>query len=153
MDKVQQYLKPYMRTNTPSLRAGDVVRVHERIKEGDRERIQIFEGLVISCKHGKTLGGMFAVRKISHGVGVERTFPIHSPRIQKIEIVRHEKVRRAKLYYVRALVGAKAKKRRTKPIAQMFAMEDATPETVEDLPEATQETPAEETEATKEVKE
>ena len=94
-------------TSFPAFRAGDTVRVHVRIVEGDKERVQVFEGVVIRRRRG--LRGTFTVRKISYGVGVERTFPLSSPRIQKIEVTRHGKVRRAKLYYIRDRIGKSAK--------------------------------------------
>mgnify|MGYP001601120515 FL=1 len=88
--------------STLDIRAGDVVRVHQKIKEGDKTRIQIFEGLVLARKHGTEAGATFTVRKVSGGVGVERIYPLHSPNIEKIEIVkRSAKIRRAKLYYIR----------------------------------------------------
>lgn len=83
------------------LRPGDTVRVHQRIKEGDKTRLQVFEGFVIARKHGREAGATFTVRKIAAGVGVERIFPLYSPVIEKIEIIKRTKVRRAKLYYVR----------------------------------------------------
>ena len=111
MNKVLLFTKSNTKQNVPSLRAGDTVRVHERIQEKEGERIQVFEGIVIARKHGKGLNGTFTVRKISaHRVGVEKTYPIHSPNIQKIEIVKHDKVRRAKLYYLRDLRKKKKKK-------------------------------------------
>lgn len=103
---IHEITKEYLKTDLPDFRAGDTVKVHLRIKEGDRERIQIFEGLVIA-RHGGGISATFKVRKISYGVGVERTFPLHSPFIEKIEVVRKGKVRRAKLFYIRNL-SAKA---------------------------------------------
>ena len=98
---------------TPPFRAGDTVKVHVKVREGNRERIQLFEGVVIGRQHGG-LRENFIVRKISNGVGVERIFPIHCPSIDKIEVVRKGKVRKAKLYYLRALSGkaARIKERR-----------------------------------------
>ena len=93
--------KPYLRTDIPSFRPGDNVKVHVRIKEGDRERIQVFEGLVIS-RRGGGISETYTVRKISSGLEVERTFPVHSPMVAKIEVVRRGKVRRAKLHYIRS---------------------------------------------------
>lgn len=90
------------------IKAGDTVRVHFKIVEGKTERIQLYEGLVIAMKNAG-VGRTFTVRKNSYGVGVERVFPLHSPRIEKIEVVRYGKVRRAKLYYIREKVGKKAK--------------------------------------------
>jgi large subunit ribosomal protein L19 len=96
------------RTDIPDFSPGDTVRVHVRIKEGDKERIQVFEGVVIARKHGG-LRETFTVRKISFGVGVERIFPLHSPVIERIEVVRRGDVRRAKLYYLRKLKGKAAR--------------------------------------------
>ena len=90
------------------MRIGDTVRVHNRIKEGNRERIQMFDGTVIA-KHGGGISETFTVRKISYGVGVEKTFPIHSPNVEKVDIIRVGKVRRAKLYYLRGRVGKASK--------------------------------------------
>jgi len=91
------------------LRPGDTIKVHQKIKEGDKERIQIFEGVIIAKKHGKGISATITVRKIVDGVGVERVFPIHSPSLDKIEIVRSAKVRRSKLYYLRTAKGKKAR--------------------------------------------
>ena len=105
--------KNYMKNDVPEFRAGDTVRVHVRIKEGEKERIQIFEGLVI-YRHGGGISATFTVRKISSGVGVEKIFPVHSPMIAKIEVVRLGKARRAKLSYIRSLSAkaARIKERR-----------------------------------------
>lgn len=100
--------RPYLRDDLPDFRAGDTVKVHVRVVEGERERVQVFEGIVIR-RRGSQLSETFTVRKISFGVGVERTFPIHSPMIAKIDISTHGDVRRAKLYYLRSRVGKKAK--------------------------------------------
>lgn len=98
----------YMKAETPKLAIGDLVRVHFKVIEGTRERIQIFEGLVIAMR-GDGLRESFTVRRVSYGVGVERVFPVHSPKVAKVEVVRHGKVRRAKLYYLRDRVGKAAK--------------------------------------------
>jgi large subunit ribosomal protein L19 len=98
----------YRKSEVPALRAGDSVRVHTKIKEGDKERIQIFEGTVIAFRKGGT-GSTFTVRKVSYGVGVERIFPLHSPRIDRIEVTGHGEVRRAKLFYLRELQGKAAR--------------------------------------------
>ncbi len=100
--------KKHRRTDLPDFRTGDTVRVHTRIKEGDKERIQVFEGVVIAHRRGNSRA-MFTVRKMSYGVGVERMFPVHSPRIDKVEVVSHGDVRRARLYYLRALQGKAAR--------------------------------------------
>ena len=92
----------------PQVEVGDTVRVHVKVKEGARERIQVFEGIVIAKKHGG-IEESFTVRRISYGVGVEKVFPVHAPSVEKIEVVRHGKVRRAKLYYLRNRVGKAAK--------------------------------------------
>ncbi len=103
---LHEITKEYLKNDLPDFRPGDNVKVYLRIKEGERERVQIFEGLVIS-RRGGGVSEMFTVRKVSYGVGVERTFPVHSPFIEKIEVVRRGKVRRAKLFYIRQL-SAKA---------------------------------------------
>ncbi len=95
-------------TQRPAMRSGDTVRVHVKVREGDKERIQIFEGLVIGLHRGGTRG-TFTVRKVSFGQGVERIFPLHSPVIQKVDVIRSARVRRAKLYYLRALKGKAAR--------------------------------------------
>jgi large subunit ribosomal protein L19 len=113
MDIIQALEREQMRIDIPDFRPGDTVRVHARIKEGDKERIQVFQGAVIRRRKGNT-GATFTVRKISYGIGVERVFPIHSPNIDKIEIVTRGKVRRGRIYYMRNLKGkaARIKERR-----------------------------------------
>jgi large subunit ribosomal protein L19 len=98
----------YQRNDVPDLRAGDSVRVHTKIKEGDKERIQIFEGVIIARRQGGVRAS-FTVRKVSYGVGVERIFPTHSPRIDKIEVTGHGEVRRSRLFYLRDLQGKAAR--------------------------------------------
>ena len=105
---IQSLTEGQLRTDIPAFRPGDTVRVHAKVVEGSRERIQIFEGVVIARK-GAGISETYTVRKISNGIGVERTFPIHTPRVDKIEVVRYGKVRRAKLYYIRALQGKAAR--------------------------------------------
>ncbi|MCF6410545.1 50S ribosomal protein L19 [Pseudalkalibacillus salsuginis] len=100
--------KEQLKTDLPEFRAGDTVRVDVKVVEGTRERIQVFEGVVIK-RRGSGISETFTVRKISYGVGVERAFPVHSPKIAKIKVVRQGKVRRAKLYYLRALRGKAAR--------------------------------------------
>ena len=94
--------------NVPNAQIGDTVRVHVKIKEGSRERIQVFEGIVIAKKHGG-IAETITVRRISFGIGVEKVFPVHAPSVEKIELVRHGKARRSKLYYLRDRVGKSAK--------------------------------------------
>jgi large subunit ribosomal protein L19 len=108
MNLMQQFIAKNMKTELPVANVGDTVRVHIKVKEGARERIQTFEGTVIAKKHGG-LDESFTVRRVSYGVGVEKVFPIHAPTIEKIETVRRGKVRRAKLYYLRDRVGKSAK--------------------------------------------
>lgn len=103
---LQEIEKPYLKTDLPDFRPGDTVRVHVRVVEGGKERIQVFEGVVIARRH-RGIADTITVRKVSYGVGVERTFPVHSPMVAKIEVVRRGKARRAKLYYLRNL-SAKA---------------------------------------------
>jgi len=97
-----------LKADAPELSVGDVVKVHVRIKEGDKTRIQIFEGTIIAKKHGG-VNETFTVRRVAHGCGIERVFPVHSPSVEKVEIVRKGHVRRAKLYYLRDRVGKAAK--------------------------------------------
>ena len=108
MNKLAEFTKDQLRSEALPLEIGSTVKVHAQIKEGSKERIQIFEGTIISKKHGG-VSETFTVRKIAYGVGVERTFPVHSPNIEKVEVVRVGKVRRAKLYYLRDRVGKAAK--------------------------------------------
>jgi large subunit ribosomal protein L19 len=105
---INEITKEQLRTDLPAFRPGDTVRVHVKVIEGTRERIQLFEGVVIK-RRGGGISETFTVRKVSYGVGVERTFPVHTPKIAKLEIIRHGKVRRAKLYYLRNLRGKKAR--------------------------------------------
>nr|WP_170161637.1 50S ribosomal protein L19 [Desulfosoma caldarium] len=113
MNVIQSLERDYMRVDIPQFRVGDTVKVHVKIREGDKERIQVFEGVVIR-RHRGGLGETFTVRKVSYGIGVERIFPIHSPRIDKIEVVRKGRVRRSRLYYLRERLGkaARIKERR-----------------------------------------
>ena len=108
MDAIKLMTEGMLKAEKPEVNIGDTVKVHVRIKEGEKERIQIFEGIVIAKKHGG-VSETFTVRKTAYGVGVERTFPVHSPRIGSITIVRRGRVRRAKLYYLRDRVGKAAK--------------------------------------------
>ena len=108
MDLMKTFTEKNLKEEVPSVAVGDTVRVHLKVKEGNRERIQVFEGTVIAKKHGG-IAETFTVRRVSYGVGVEKVFPLHSPIIEKVETVRHGKVRRAKLYYLRGRVGKSAK--------------------------------------------
>jgi large subunit ribosomal protein L19 len=108
MSLIQEITKEQLRSDLPSFRPGDTLKVYVKVIEGTRERIQLFEGVVIK-RHGTGISKTFTVRKISYGVGVERTFPLHSPKLDKIDVARRGKVRRAKLYYLRELRGKAAR--------------------------------------------
>lgn len=126
-------LKQHYKQNIPTLKSGQVVRVSEKIVEGGRERVQVFEGLVIAVKHGSGLNGTFTVRKMALGrFGVEKVFLLHQPSIQKIEILREEKVRRAKLYFMRDKVNKKMKKRKTREVNSVFDLQAFVEDEVEE---------------------
>jgi large subunit ribosomal protein L19 len=108
MDSIELIERENIRTDLPDFKAGDTVRVHVKIIEGEKERIQVFEGVVLS-KRGGGSRATFTVRKVSYGIGVERVFPLYSPRVEKIELVSRGRVRRAKLYYLRKLKGKAAR--------------------------------------------
>ncbi|MCD8327531.1 MAG: 50S ribosomal protein L19 [Ruminococcus sp.] len=108
MDALKLISNSSLKAEVPELNIGDTVRVHVKIKEGDKSRIQVFEGTIIAKKHGG-INETFTVRRVAHGCGIERVFPVHSPVVDKVEIVRRGRVRRAKLYYLRDRVGKAAK--------------------------------------------
>ena len=108
MDKIRAFTNEQLKKDVPSIEVGNNVRVYNKIKEGSRERIQLFEGTVIA-KKGGGISETFTVRRVAYGVGVEKTFPVHSPNVEKVETIRNGKVRRAKLYYLRDRVGKAAK--------------------------------------------
>ena len=108
MDLIQAFTNEQIKTEVPVIRIGDTIRIHNKIKEGNRERIQMFEGTVIA-KHGGGISATFTVRRVSYGVGVEKTFPVHSPNVEDVKVIRQGKVRRAKLYYLRDRVGKASK--------------------------------------------
>ena len=108
MNKLEVFASEQLKETVPSFNIGDTVRVHNRIKEGTRERIQMYEGTVIA-RHGGGISETFTVRRLAYGCGVEKTFPLHSPNVAKVEVVRKGKVRRAKLYYIRERVGKASK--------------------------------------------
>ena len=125
--KFEEFTKAQLKQDLPDIRPGDTIRVYQKIKETskkdkssveqtDKERIQVFEGQVIAKKHGKGIASTITVRKVISGVGVERIFPVHSPIIDKIEVIKREKARRAKLYYLRKAKGRKAKLKRKEMI-------------------------------------
>lgn len=131
--KLDIFNKKHVKENMPDIHSGDIIQVHQKVKEGDKERIQIFEGLVLARKHGKGTNSMITVRKVAQGVGVERVFPVHSPSIEKIVIVKEGKVRRAKLYYVRHAKGKHAKMK-YKDLAVAVAEEPESVVTEEEKP-------------------
>ncbi len=142
MNVIQQLEKEQQKKKTPALRAGDTVKVHAKVVEGTRERIQVFEGTVIRVTGGG-LRQNFTVRRVTHGVGVERTFLVHSPRIDKIDVLRHGDVRQGRLYYLRGKVGREARIReRRRLVAEVE--DESTPE-----PEGVEEEVAEEPEKQK----
>jgi large subunit ribosomal protein L19 len=132
MNVIQQLEKEQQKEKVPALRAGDTVKVHAKVVEGTRERIQVFEGTVIRVTGGG-LRQNFTVRRVTHGVGVERTFMIHSPRIDKIDVLRHGDVRQGRLYYLRGKVGKEARIREKRSAV-------ATPEAAPAAPEEAEET-------------
>lgn len=119
MDKLSKFSSRQAKNSLTEFGVGDIVRVHQKIKEGDKERTQIFEGLVIARKHGQGVNATFKVRKVTSGVGVERTYPLHSPFIGKIEVSKKSKVRRAKLYFVRAAKGKRSRFKEYKKTAEV----------------------------------
>ena len=157
MDIIKSIEHEQLKNKIPDLKIGNTVRVHQRIKEGNRERIQVFEGIIIK-KQGGGLNATFTVRKIAYGVGVEKTFLIHSPLVEKVEVVRVGKARRAKLYYLRDRVGKAAK---TKELVgariedkEIVIKEDLVEEApAEEVKEEVVETPVETTETVEEVAE
>ncbi len=108
MDALKLIAQDSIKSDAPVIEIGDTVKVHVKIREGDKERIQLFEGTIIARK-GSGVSETFTVRRVSYGVGVERVFPVHSPNVAKVEVVRHGRVRRSKLYYLRDRVGKAAK--------------------------------------------
>lgn len=107
--KINKFLEPFLKKDLPDIRPGDTVRVYQKIKEGDQERTQVFEGMVLTRKRSKEMGATITVRKEISGIGVERTFPLHLPNIEKIEVLKRRRARRAKLYYLRKAKGKRAR--------------------------------------------
>lgn len=159
MDIIKSIEREQLKNRIPDLKVGDTVRVHQRIKEGNRERIQVFEGIIIK-KQGGSVNATFTVRRIAYGVGVEKTFLVHSPLVEKIEVVRVGKARRAKLYYLRERLGKAAKTKENigakietkyKELKEETVEEQVNEETVTEEPVATEEVKTEEVK-TEEVK-
>ena len=148
MDIIKSIEHEQLKNKIPDLHVGDTIRVHQRIKEGNRERIQVFEGIIIK-KQGGGVNATFTVRRVAYGVGVEKTFLIHSPMVEKVEVVRVGKSRRAKLYYLRDRVGKSAKTKENLGARIENKEIDVKEELVEEVPVATapEEAPAVETEA------
>ena len=142
MDIIKSIEHEQMKNKIPALKVGDTIKVHQRIKEGNRERIQVFEGIIIK-KQGGGVNATFTVRRVAYGVGVEKTFLVHSPMVEKVELVRVGKARRAKLYYLRDRVGKSAKTK--EDIGARIENKEITVK--EELVEAPEEAPAVETEA------
>ena len=149
MDIIKSIEHAQLKNKIPDLHVGDTIRVHQRIKEGNRERIQVFEGIIIK-KQGGGLNATFTVRRVAYGVGVEKTFLIHSPMVEKVEVVRVGKARRAKLYYLRDRVGKSAKTKENLGARIENKEIEVKEDLVEEVPveAATEEAPAVETEAT-----
>ena len=158
MDIIKSIEHEQLKNKIPDLHVGDTIKVHQRIKEGNRERIQVFEGIVIK-KQGGGINATFTVRRVAYGVGVEKTFLIHSPMVEKVEVVRVGKARRAKLYYLRDRIGKSAKTKENLGarienkeimLKEELVEEPVAEEVVEEVKEEVVETPVEETVETKE---
>jgi large subunit ribosomal protein L19 len=150
MKKTENIINPFKKEKIPDIRAGDTVKVFLKIKEKDKQRIQVFEGIVIAKKHSKEIGATITVRKVVANVGVERIFPLHLPSIDKIEVVKRSKVRRAKLYYLRK---AKGKRARLKRKDLKKRKDEKVKENIEEQKKTEDELPAqEETQTEKEAK-
>ncbi|HEV8243761.1 MAG TPA: 50S ribosomal protein L19 [Nitrospirales bacterium] len=133
MNRLQRLNAAMVKKNMPSFEIGDTVRVHVRVVEGEKERVQVFEGVVISRKGGQS-AETFTVRKVSYGVGVERIFPIHSPVVERIDVVRQGRVRRAKLFYLRSKKGKTARVAEREYLAEGKPKPETAPDTVEPAP-------------------
>jgi len=140
--KIETFTKTQLKKDLPDIRPGDTIRVYQKIKEKDKERLQAFEGIVLARKHGKGISATITVRKVISGIGVEKIFPIHSLTIEKIEILKRGKVRRAKLYYLRTAKGKKARLKRRE--FAKAVVEPASVEITESEEETVEEKPAEE---------
>ncbi len=140
MDKIISFNQKSLKNTVPQLKSGMKIRVFQKVKEADKERLQVFEGIVIAVKHGQGKTGTFTVRKISSGIGVERIFPLHALTIEKIEVLSQAKVRRAKLYYLRGRIGKKAKMKQVE-LAEAVAPEAEKPSVIEAM-EGEKEIPA-----------
>lgn len=143
MEAITYFAQQSMKKNAPELRPGDTVRVHQRIREGGKERVQVFEGLVIAVRGNRDISSSFTVRRVASGVGVEKTFPLHSPNVLKVERIKTAKVRQARLYYMRERFGRAARMKNElwekttwqEPTAEELAAEAASEETPEEVVE------------------
>jgi len=133
--KIEAFNKIQLKKDIPDIQAGDTVRVYQKIKEKDKERIQFFEGIVIARKHGKGISSTITVRKLVGGIGVEKVYPLHSPTIEKIEILKRGKVRRAKLYWLREARGKRARLKQ-KEFAEIIPEEKSEEKIKEEIPTA-----------------
>ncbi|OHA04149.1 MAG: 50S ribosomal protein L19 [Candidatus Sungbacteria bacterium RIFCSPLOWO2_02_FULL_54_10] len=124
-----------LRTDLPEIRPGDTVRVYQKVKEGEKERVAQFEGVVLARKHGNGITATVTVRKVIEGIGVERVFPLHLPTITKIDVLRHSKVRRAKLYYIRDKAGREVRKRMKQVWREAAPAKEAIAQKAEEAPE------------------
>ena len=131
----ETFMQSFLKKDLPEIRPGDTVRVRQKIKEKNKERVQVFEGEVLARKHGKEIGATITVRKVIGGIGIEKIFPLHSPTIDKIEVLKRGKVRRAKLYYLRKAKGKKARLKR-KEVAKAAPEEKPTEESIEVKPQS-----------------
>ena len=140
---IQKVSKHYEKRNAPALRSGDVVRVHQKVKEGNKERIQIFEGIVIRARGGRGMDGTFTVRRMSGGIGIERTFPLHLPSVTKVEKVRTIELRQSRPYFLRDLTAKQIqKKTRKTELAEFITWEDSAAAEEEEKIKAAQEAEA-----------
>ena len=127
VDRIAAFTANQLRADIPDVRPGDTIKVFQKIKEGDKERIQPFEGLVIARKHGRGITATITVRKVSGGIGVERIFPVHSPTIQKIEVLKRSHVRRAKLYYIREKAAREVRRKIKSQVVESDGTETIAP--------------------------
>ncbi|HEY1074158.1 MAG TPA: 50S ribosomal protein L19 [Patescibacteria group bacterium] len=151
MDAIKHFTLSSLKRSVPELRPGDTVRVHQKIREGNKERVQIFEGVVMAVRGGKAINSSFVVRRIASGVGVERTFPLHSPNVVKVERVKSGKVRQARLYYLRERFGRAARLAGEVKSTDQWHEGQVEDEVVAEVEEPAMESPEESTEAEQSV--
>ncbi len=139
---IQHVTTKHQKKNVPVLRAGDVIRVHEKVKEGSKERIQVFEGIVIRVRGGVGMDATFTVRRTGGGVGIERTFPLHLPAITKVEKIRELRLRQSRPYYLRTLTAKQLKRKATAELSEYVVFEEAAAQEEEEAIKAAQEAEA-----------